>query len=302
MSTPPPSYSERIHGATARTHETLPEQTADGLKALVGRRIDGNYLAEEFPTYCSDGDGIDGTNTFSVGPDLTALVPGATWPLWQEKVSDETLFDVVEYVGQRLSKPLNGRYHEFFRHHELEFDVKAGRAQFRSDVNTILSRGGTVFEMDAKMQVQRVGSPEVQVALQQLRPATGDTKLDDLLEKARKLYLSRRDADRATAIEKLWDAFERLKTLDDPSDKKRSVKALLSHVADTAFRDIVEAEMTALTTLGTPFRFGTTRSASMLFQWKVRTISLREWSTSSCCCWTRATDSQPRRDVRVRLG
>lgn len=254
MSIPPPSYSERVHGATAPTHEELPEQTADGLKALVNRRIDGNYLAEEFPTYCSDGSGIDGTNNYDIGPDLTALVPGATWPLWQEDVSDETLFDVVEYVAQRLSKPLNGRYHEFFRHHELEFDAKAGRAQFRADVNTILSRGGTVFEMDAKMQVQRVGSPEVQAALRQLRPGTGDIKLDELLEASRKLYLSRQEADRATAIEKLWDAFERLKTLDDASDKKRSVKALLSNITDTPFRDIVEAEMIALTALGNSFQ------------------------------------------------
>ncbi|WP_447947977.1 hypothetical protein [Microbacterium maritypicum] len=254
MSTPLPSYSERLHGAAARTQESLPEPTAEGLKALVSRRIDGDFLAEEFPTYCSDGDGIDGTNQYSIGPDLTALVPGSTWPLWQEGTTDETLFDIVEYVGQRVSKPSNGRYHEYFRHYELEFDAKAGRAQFRSEVNAILSRGGTVFEMDTQMQVQRVGSPEVQAALRQLRPASGDSKLDELLETARKLYLSRKSTDRATAIEKLWDAFERLKTLDDPSDKKRSVKKLLGHIQDSAFRDIIEAEMTSLTALGNTFQ------------------------------------------------
>jgi hypothetical protein len=137
----PSFYSDRTNGPVARTHEDLPEATADGLKALVQRRIDANFLAEEFPSWCSDGNGIEGTNSFSIGPDLTALVPGATWPLWQEWTDDTTLFDIVEYVGQRVSKPSNGHYHSFMRHYELDFDKKAGRVQFRQEVNAILSRG-----------------------------------------------------------------------------------------------------------------------------------------------------------------
>jgi len=250
----PSFYSDRTNGAVARTHEELPEATADGLKALVERRIDSNFLAEEFPSYCSDGNGIEGTNKFSVGPDLTALVPGATWPLWQEETDDATLFDIVEYVGQRVSKPSNAEYHSFLRHYELDFDKKAGREQFRAEVNQILSRGGTVFEMNSQMQVQRVGPPEVQTALRSLRPDTGDVTLDALLETARNLYLSRDEADRATAIEKLWDGFERLKTIDDPTDKKRSVTALLAHISDPAVRDLINEEMTALTKIGNSFQ------------------------------------------------
>jgi len=250
----PSFYSDRINGPIARTHEDLPEATADGLKALVQRRIDGNFLAEEFPSWCSDGNGIEGTNNFSIGPDITALVPGATWPLWQEWTDNTTLFDIVEYVGQRVSKPSNGQYHPFMRHYELDFDKKAGRAQFSQEVNTILSRGGTVYEMNTAMQIQRVGSPEEQTALRALRPDTDDDILDDLLETARTLYLSRKPADRATAIEKLWDGFERLKTIDDPTDKKRSVSALLAHIPDQATRDLLAEEMVALTKVGNGFQ------------------------------------------------
>ena len=249
-----PFYSDRTKGAAPRTHEVLPEATADGLKALVQRRISANYLAEEFPSYCADGYGIEGTNHYEIGPDLVALVPDATWPLWQEATDDTVLFDIVEYVAERVSKPSNGHYHEFMRHHELSFDRKAGRAQFRKEVNVLLSRGGTVFEMNTQMQIERVGSPEVRLAVRSLRPATGDATLDTLLEQARTLYLSRSPADRATAIEKLWDGFERLKTIDDPSDKKRSVTALLAHVPDQAFRDVIGEEMLALTKLGNGFQ------------------------------------------------
>ncbi|MDF2916253.1 MAG: hypothetical protein K0S70_470 [Microbacterium sp.] len=252
MSTPS-FYSDRINGPVARTHEDLPEATADGLKALVQRRIDADFLAEEFPSYCSDGNGIEGTNNFSIGPDLTALVPGATWPLWQEWTEDTTLFDIVEYVGQRVSKPSNGHYHSFMRHYELDFDKKAGRAQFRQEVNAILSRGGTVYEMSGAMEIHRVGSPEVQAALRTLRPATGDATLDGLLETAREKYHSRSADERAVAIEKLWDGFERLKSIDDPANKKNSATLLLANIPDAAVRGVIEEEMFALTKLGNNF-------------------------------------------------
>lgn len=247
-------YSDRVHGAVPRSHEELPDATAGGLKALIQRRINTNFLAEAFPSYCPDGNGIEGTNQFDIGPDITALVPGATWPLWQDTTDDTMVFDIAEYVGQRISKPSGGQYHSFMRHYELDFDTKAGRAQFRSEVNAILRRGGTVYEMNDQMQIQRVGSPEVQAALRALRPNTGDTTLDDLLETARGLYLSRDPADRATAIEKLWDGFERLKTIDDPADKKSSVAALLGHIMDPAVRDLIGEEMTALTRVGNGFQ------------------------------------------------
>ncbi|WP_206694350.1 hypothetical protein [Microbacterium lacticum] len=140
------------------------------------------------------------------------------------------------------------------RHYELNFDKNAGRAEFRQDVNAILSRGGTVYEMSGAMEIHRVGSPEVQTALRTLRPATGDTTLDALLETARTLYLSRKPADRVTAIEKLWDGFERLKTIDDPTDKKTSVTALLAHIPDHATRDLINEEMVALTKVGNGFQ------------------------------------------------
>lgn len=40
------------------------------------------------------------------------------------------------------------------------------------------------------------------------------------MEASRQLYPSHQEADRATALEKLWDAFERLKTQSNSSDKK----------------------------------------------------------------------------------
>ena len=247
-------YSDRTSGPISRSHEALPEATKSGLQALLQRRVQGNWLAEQFPSFCSDGNGIAETNVHDLGAELGALFVGVGWPLWQESPSEEVVFDVIEYVGRRLSKPTNGSWHSYMRHYELEFDRARGRSEFVNDVNLLLSRGGTVFELSTGMVVQRVGVPETRAALSALKPATGDLVLDGLIESGRELYQSREASQRATAIEKLWDGFERLKTVELPDDKKKSTIALLSHIVDAELREFVDTEMRELTRLGNNFQ------------------------------------------------
>ncbi len=56
---------------------------------------------------------------------------------------------------------------------------------------------------------------------------TGDDVLDALLEAARHKFLNRSLDVRRESLEKLWDAWERLKTVETGKDKKVSAKALL---------------------------------------------------------------------------
>jgi hypothetical protein len=85
---------------------------------------------------------------------------------------------------------------------------------------------------------------------------TGDAKLDELLRDAATRFLSRNPQDRADALEKLWDAFERLKTLENPSDKKASITALLAKAAGggVLFHGHLEAECVDLTKIGNDFQ------------------------------------------------
>src|SRR5260370_34129934 len=67
---------------------------------------------------------------------------------------------------------------------------------------------------------------------------TGDAETDRLLEAARRRILSPKPEDRQDALEKLWDAFERLKTLEPGANKREQADALLDRVAapGSAFR------------------------------------------------------------------
>lgn len=96
-------------------------------------------------------------------------------------------------------------------------------------------------------------------------PSSGDGTVDSMVRAAIANFRDVAPRARALAVEKLWDAWERLKTLDDGKDKKASVKALLDGVEkEGAFRALLETEALALTAIGNDFQirhFETNRAA-----------------------------------------
>jgi hypothetical protein len=216
-------YSDRTAGRRPRDIEHLPAQTWRGLLALIQNKIDSNWMAKQFPEMCPDGNGVVGTNRVGLSDLLQALVPDLDWPVGQsEQPATSVALDLVDFVAQRIAKPEPKRYHDFFKHHELDFDIGSGRAEFRQEMNLLFARGGVAFELDTEMRMARLGPPEGRQALADLRPDTGDSTLDQLIVEARTRYLSRDARDVRIGLEKLWDAFERLKTIEGGS-KKTSV-------------------------------------------------------------------------------
>lgn len=83
---------------------------------------------------------------------------------------------------------------------------------------------------------------------------TGDSVLDGLLKDAVSKFKDPSPKLRLEASQVLWDAWERLKTLDVSEDKKQSVKLLLDRATtDASMRALLEAEARELTRIGNDF-------------------------------------------------
>lgn len=247
-------YSDRSKGPKPRQGEVLPLTAKDGLISLFMNKLEANWFAASFPENCHDGNGVTGTNTHAVIANVRAVVPSFEWPpRGARAVEDETVFDLIEYASDHVQLPENAKWHDYFNHYELSFDRSAGEQQFRTEVNQIFYRGGTVFELNFNNRIERHGVPETLKALSLLRPHTGDVALDDLVERGRSGYLSHRPSDRHSARDALWDAFERLKTVEAGKDKKSKVETLLSYVSSDEFRDVINSDMVALTEVGNQF-------------------------------------------------
>ena len=243
-------YTDRTRGPVPRLREDIPETAWRALAALVQRRVEGNWLAKEFPDSCPDGNGIWGTNHGLLSDTLEALIPELSWPLDQNAPDTETVLDLLDFVGQRAALPVEKTWHPFFQHHELSFDVQKGRVAFRADVEEIFARMGIAYQINSRMTVHRLGPPEARETIADLDPDSGDATLDKLISDARRRFLSRQPQEARVALEKLWDGFERLKTLEPGHDKKARVNTLLDQAGAGAWRTALDTEAKALTLLG----------------------------------------------------
>lgn len=85
-------------------------------------------------------------------------------------------------------------------------------------------------------------------------PPSGDAVLDALLADARSRFKDPALKVRAEATEKLWDAWERLKSLEVQGNKRMSIAQLLDRCSsEPAFRQLLETEARSLTEIGNHF-------------------------------------------------
>jgi hypothetical protein len=120
----------------------------------------------------------------------------------------------------------------------------------------LFGRNGIAFTPGDDMRVRRLWPPEARSLISEFTPNSGDRQLDAKLNNAMTRFLSRAPGDRRDALEKLWDAFEMVKHIESGGQTqniKQSVTRLLDRAAPGPLRAELEAEFTALNTIGNNF-------------------------------------------------
>lgn len=250
-------FTDREYGARPAISETIDERVWGALHALVNMRVENGAFGFRFPEQCSDGRGACGCDQQAFGQFLQAEVPWIEWPLQRNELPETpVVLDLLEFCAKAVGEPILGSYHSYYGHHHLTWDRAAGLASFVADVNLLFQRNGIAFKLDDDGRAQRILPQPVAQALGWQMFDTGETELDRLLEYARSRFLSPKLDDRRDATEKLWDAFERMKTLEPGSDKRAQADALLDRAAapGTRMRDALADEAKALTAIGNSLR------------------------------------------------
>lgn len=219
---------------------------------ITGRIRDGS-LGEAFPDVCQEYPSQTvGVDQRLFGDALAGDIPILDWPLPEEPPGAGPAMDLIEFVDRHIAEADRRSWHEFFRHHHLDFDADAGQATWRRDVSRILRRNGMAFEIGDDGAVRRLGDPVTRRRIARL-PATGDGQLDEMLSRATDLYFTPNESLHGEALLHLWRAFERLKSSIDP-DKKTSATALLDLGADEpTLRAVLEADAVEMTGAGNTF-------------------------------------------------
>lgn len=218
-------FSER-HGRGPRL-DPLPFETIRRLVIeVVGRFDEEGYLQEAFGYECVDAGTVYGS--LGGNPDshfLLTIHRVDIWPIYRldgwdsprwERWDADTLFDVVEVLHELVSRPVDGRYHDYDEcgwHYET-FDREPGQREFREELNRVLALGAGPLEMDSAGQIIESGPADFRKLIEADIPVSAD---DDLVTRKVNAAVARfrsrgsSDDDRRMAVRELADVLEALR-------------------------------------------------------------------------------------------
>lgn len=248
-------FTERRGEARPRVVEALDENARAALLHLFVARVDEQWFGYTFPVKCPDGYAYAGTDLGKLRQTIRGY--GLLWPSEDLDSSnppaDGPIFDLIEFGYEFIAEAQDPSLHSYFSHSHYSYDRENGREKFAHDVNRIFERNGIAFKLE-NGEIVRIAPAFLHESLDQAVFKTRDTELDKLLEASREKFLNRSLAMRRESLEKLWDAWERLKTIEAGKDKKASAKALLDKAtSEPTLRQRLEDEARALTEIGNTF-------------------------------------------------
>ncbi|MCA1404661.1 hypothetical protein I6F26_10335 [Ensifer sp. IC3342] len=252
-------FSEEEEGERPRENEEIGEAAWGGIKALIAARIDDGSFGAAYPRPCEEGRGAIGTDADALWQAVRAEIrnlqalPLPPWYYGEDMPRTLDVLDMIQFCWRCVGAPIQDNFHRYFQHYHLRFDVEAGREKFREDINRILRRNGVAYDLAEDGSVERLAPPVLREALASAMFRTQDAALNGMLEAARSKFLDPDVEIRREALEKLWDAWERLKTLGSGAKKPAQIAALLDAAAGHSsprLRQALEDDALGLTHIG----------------------------------------------------
>lgn len=226
------------------------------------------YMANKFPEYCPDyGNVVCGLDLASFEKSLKFQIPGLFYgydgKVVYPSVDDYdqyALLDYIEYIGGNIKDITEYDYHTFFQHHHLKLEnTEQVFVSFQNEVNEVFELTGLLYTLADSKRVERITTADTQIdESKEIVQTIKEPGLKDLINEAVSFYKHPNPAIYRSAVEKLWDALERVKTFYVPAgmDKKKSVETLIKSMANNQqhFFDLFTAEFRTLTEIGNNYR------------------------------------------------
>lgn len=233
------------------------------------------HLAWKYTDECPDGYGCCGFNFYQFSEDMEFEIPTlfrregvidkprSTKDVFDDEAKHDeydqyALIDLIEFVAQNIRDITRRNHHSYYRHDDLSFgSTNSVAGRFVKEINAIFDKTGLLYCITADLEVERVEetavlSDDIETSIS----TTAEPGLKELLITAARKHKSPYPDDQKDAVEKIWDALERLKTYYTSMDKKASATKIVSDMAggQADYITLFNAEFKALTDIGNNFR------------------------------------------------
>lgn len=253
--------------------EEIPISFCNGLVALIEKLKARQALSISFPEMCPDSPNtVCGFDQTSFEAAVAAYIPRLNWSICylSDSISDldlalgeerynidkNALLDLVEFIYSNLNDVVKvGNFHGFFNHyHYKESNSNEQKNFFREEVNTMFRRNNIGFMLNSKGEIERV-LPMCYSNIINQKINTQDGTLNSYIAESYELILSPELQDRLRALERIWDAFERMKTYYDELNKRDSADKVISVQSgnEADIDKMLHTEYDCLTKIGNDF-------------------------------------------------
>lgn len=180
-------------------------------------------------------------------------------PQQNEKYDQYALLDLIEFVAKNIKDIREGWNHNQYKNFwNIDcLDTTFTRAICQKEINEIFDESGLLYTLNPNMEVERVVengvlSSEIVSSISTIQ----EQGIRELLEEAIGYFRQPKPEVRKIAVEKIWDAFERLKTYYTSLKKNQSADKIVDDMSNQSaeYKQIFEAEFKALTDIGNNFR------------------------------------------------
>ncbi len=169
------------------------------------------------------------------------------------------LLDFIEFMAQNIkdiSEGWNNQHYQNYWNIDCLNTTKVF-SEYQNEINEIFTESGLLYTLTVEKIIERVveNSPltsEIKNSIATVK----EKGTRELLAEAITLHKQPYPESTRDAVEKIWDALERLKTYYITLDKKHSVTKIVSNIShgQAEFTDLFNAEFKSLTDIGNSFR------------------------------------------------
>lgn len=268
-------YTQR-HGMRSnitKTHIISPDKYA-----LLLRCCEKYYdnIAWKYPAICPDGDCCCGLDHSALVADIKYEIPdlfrdeydSIAVPLQRKNIFEDAvqtdpydqfaLLDYIEFIAANIRDLSRKTWHSYYRHNDIgHYTSNAILNAFIDDINAVFSKTGLLYNLTADGIIERIEEQGVlNENIENAVAAINEVGLRELLQTAIALHKSPHPADNKDAVEKIWDALERMKTYYTDLDKKQSVTKIVNEIGGgvSEFVTLFNDEFITLTNIGNKFR------------------------------------------------
>lgn len=249
-------FSEREGITQSQTEENISLNFWRGFSSYIDSRIYDGSFAQKFPVNCYDSPIVIGTDSKSLMLALKAEFKTYKIPFQDNhQPNGLEVIDLIEFFYKYISKPIFKEYHDFFKHyHILGFDSEEGQKDYLEYINRLFRRNNLAYELKKNGEVIRLIPTELKYIISKIDFTSEDDLLNNLIEDACTKFLNPDIKIRKEGLDKLWDSWERLKTIESGRDKKEKVEKLLERAIESEeLREYINKEALVLTEIGNNF-------------------------------------------------